>query len=37
MVNHESRKQTKLVWQKYQFRTGLKESDFTPAALERTR
>ena len=37
MVNHESRKQTKLVWQNYQFQTGLKENDFTPAALERTR
>lgn len=37
MVNHESRKQTKLAWQKYEFRTGLKESDFTPAALERAR
>jgi outer membrane lipoprotein-sorting protein len=37
MVNHESRKQTKLLWQKYEFRTGLKESDFTPAALERAR
>lgn len=37
MVNHESGKATKLVWTAYEFHTGLKKADFTPAALERAR
>ncbi|HEX7775640.1 MAG TPA: outer membrane lipoprotein-sorting protein, partial [Parvibaculum sp.] len=37
MVNHESGKTTKLLWQGYSFHTGLGKSDFTTASLERER
>lgn len=37
MVNHETNKTTKLVWQGYAFHTGLSQNDFTTAALERAR
>jgi len=35
MVNHESGKTTQLVWESYAFQTGLSESDFSAASLER--
>ncbi|MDR3498974.1 MAG: outer membrane lipoprotein-sorting protein [Parvibaculum sp.] len=37
MVNHETGKTTKLLWQGYSFHTGLSKSDFTTASLERER
>ncbi len=37
MVNRESGKTTKLLWQGYSFHTGLGKSDFTTASLERER
>ncbi|MGB3809928.1 MAG: outer membrane lipoprotein-sorting protein [Parvibaculum sp.] len=37
MVNHESGKTTKLIWEGYKFRTGLTKDDFTTASLERAR
>lgn len=37
MSNHESGKKTQLVWEKYEFRTGLGENDFSTARLERAR
>jgi outer membrane lipoprotein-sorting protein len=37
MVNHESGKTTKLIWQAYKFHTGLTKDDFTTASLERAR
>lgn len=37
MVNHETGKTTKLLWQGYSFHTGLNKSDFTTASLERER
>lgn len=37
MVNHESGKKTRLVWQGYKFHTGLTKDDFTTASLERAR
>lgn len=37
MVNHESGKKTTLVWEKYEFGTGLTENDFSTASLERAR
>ncbi len=37
MRNLETGKTTKLVWQNYEFKTGLGKSDFTTASLERSR
>ena len=37
MVNHQSGKSTTLLYSKYRFRTGLKESDFTKNSLKRAR
>lgn len=37
MANHETGKATKLIWESYEFRTGLTENDFSPASLERER
>jgi outer membrane lipoprotein-sorting protein len=37
MVNHESGKKTRLVWQSFKFHTGLTKDDFTTASLERAR
>ena len=37
MSNHENGKKTQLVWEKYEFRTGLGENDFSTARLERAR
>ncbi len=37
MQNHQSGKSTLLQWSHYQFRVGLKESDFTEASLKRAR
>ncbi len=37
MVNHETNKKTKLVWEKYEFGAGLSEGDFSPSSLERAR
>ena len=37
MVNHETDKKTKLIWEVYEFRTGLTESDFSTSSLERAR
>lgn len=37
MVNHQSGKTTELKWSNYQFKTGLKDSDFNKNALKRNR
>ncbi|HEY4343863.1 MAG TPA: outer membrane lipoprotein-sorting protein [Parvibaculum sp.] len=37
MVNHESGKTTKLIWQSYKFHAGLTKDDFSTASLERAR
>lgn len=37
MTNHESGKTTKLIWNAYNFHTGLTKNDFTTASLERAR
>ena len=37
MVNHQSGKSTRLVFEKYEFQTGLTQSDFTRSSLERVR
>ncbi|MEQ8268937.1 MAG: outer membrane lipoprotein-sorting protein [Parvibaculum sp.] len=37
MTNHETGKTTKLVWESYEFKTGLTENDFSTASLERAR
>lgn len=37
MTNNETGKKTKLIWESYEFRTGLTENDFSTASLERTR
>ena len=37
MVNHQTGKKTELTWKDYQFRTGLKDSDFNKNSLKRAR
>lgn len=37
MTNHQTGQSTRLVWSRYQFGVGLRESDFTPQALSRVR
>lgn len=37
MVNHQTRKSTDLLWQNYEFSTGLDDSDFTRNSLQRAR
>lgn len=37
MTNHQTGQSTRLVWSRYQFGVGLRESDFTPQALTRVR
>ena len=37
MVNHQTGKETDLVWENHRFRTGLKEADFSTTALRRVR
>ncbi|ETX07271.1 MAG: membrane protein [Candidatus Entotheonella gemina] len=37
MENHQTGKSTQLVFSDYQFRTGMKDRDFTPAMLKRVR
>jgi outer membrane lipoprotein-sorting protein len=37
MINHQTGKSTELQWSNYQFRTGLKDSDFNKSALKRNR
>lgn len=37
MVNHQNGKSTQLIWNSYQFRTGLTESDFTKNSLKRAK
>ncbi|TPH14705.1 outer membrane lipoprotein-sorting protein [Litorilituus lipolyticus] len=37
MVNHQSGKSTELKWSNYQFKTGLKDSDFNRNSLKRAR
>jgi outer membrane lipoprotein-sorting protein len=37
MVNHQNGKSTELEWSNYQFKTGLKDSDFNKSALKRNR
>lgn len=37
MVNHQTGKSTRLLWNNYQFRNGFGERDFTQAALKRAR
>lgn len=37
MINHQTGKSTILIWNDYQFRTGLKDSDFDRNSLKRTR
>ena len=37
MVNHQTGKKTRILYQPYKFRTGLRERDFTRASLERSR
>ena len=37
MVNHPTGKKTRLVYERYEFQTGLKESDFTRNRLKRSR
>jgi hypothetical protein len=36
MVNHQSKKETQLFFQNYNFEVNLKESDFTEIALRRS-
>ncbi|WP_299792154.1 outer membrane lipoprotein-sorting protein [uncultured Shewanella sp.] len=37
MVNHQNGKSTQLIWNSYQFRTGLTDSDFTKNSLKRVK
>ncbi|MEQ8234739.1 MAG: outer membrane lipoprotein-sorting protein [Gammaproteobacteria bacterium] len=37
MVNHQTGKSTELLWDNYQFKTGLSDRDFDQATLKRTR
>lgn len=37
MVNHQTGKTTRLLWQNYKFRSGLKDNDFDPSSLKRVR
>ena len=37
MVNHQNGKSTELQWSNYQFKTGLKDSDFNRNSLKRAR
>jgi hypothetical protein len=37
MTNHQTGKSTRLVWRRYDFRVGLRESDFTAQGLTRVR
>ena len=37
MVNHQTGKSTDMIWENYQFKTGLTDSDFKPARLSRLR
>ena len=37
MVNHQTGKSTTLLWQNYQFRTGLTDTDFNATSLKRVR
>ena len=37
MINHQTGKSTRLVWENYEFRSGLDESDFTRSSLRRVR
>ncbi len=37
MINHQTGKSTTLLWQNYQFRTGLTDSDFNATSLKRVR
>ncbi len=37
MVNHQTGKSTKLLWRDYQFKTGLKDADFTQNSLMRVK
>lgn len=37
MTNHQTGKSTRLVWSRYEFRVGLRETDFTPQGLTRVR
>ena len=37
MLNHQTGKSTSLVWNNYQFKTGLKESDFSRSSLKRAK
>lgn len=37
MVNHQSKKETDLLWDAYEFKTGLKDSDFTKNRLKSVR
>ena len=37
MANHQTGKSTRLVWKRYEFRVGVRETDFTPQGLTRVR
>ena len=37
MINHETDKKTTLIWEGYEFKTGLTEKDFSTSSLERAR
>lgn len=37
MVNHQTKKETELAWNEYQFRTGLTEADFNKNTLKRVK
>lgn len=37
MVNHQTGKSTDLIWDNFQFQTGLSDSDFNQNALKRAR
>ena len=37
MINHQTKKSTELTWSNYQFKTGLKDSDFDRNSLKRAR
>jgi hypothetical protein len=37
MVNHQNKKSTDLVFENYEFKTGLTESDFNQNALKRAK
>lgn len=37
MINHQTNKSTELIWSNYQFKTGLKDSDFDRNSLKRAR